>query len=471
MSAANPPPIPPTPGPALHHMDGRGFLHGGAEPIPGYRLIRPLGKGGFGEVWEAKGPGGFSLALKFIYLQGHAGDVEVRSLDLMKSLRHPNLLSMFGAWERHGYLIVAMELAEGSLYDHLKKAVARGFPGVPMGELLEMLYEAAKGIDFLNEPRHNLGDGLPPSGIQHRDIKPQNILILGGSAKVADFGLAKLLESTVCASSGSMSPAYSAPEFSMGKTTRWSDQYSLAVSYCQLRGNKLPFTGVLSQILAGHMSLPPDLSMIPHEGERHVVARALAKKPEKRWPTCRDFIEGLLDSYARQNPAKARGVKIPSQTASEMRRRALPPPLPETDEPDGMQTEGMALPPPPRQPVLEPPPLPPRRTAKPPRLEDTELPPPVPTERFSRPDRTKQQVEKPKPAPQQPVAASEAEETPADPNRASSLILLAAVLVVVVFVAIVLLIARPALQGRTSTEPPSRHARDFSPAAEMPARL
>src|SRR5205823_6312901 len=96
----------------------------------------------------------------------------------------------------------------------------QGLPGIPREELLEYLREAAKGIDHLN--------GLD---IQHRDIKPQNLLLVGGSVKVADFGLAKLLEHSVATNSGSMTPAYAAPEFLNGQTTAQSDQYSLAVTY------------------------------------------------------------------------------------------------------------------------------------------------------------------------------------------------------------------------------------------------
>lgn len=423
---------------------GRGVIYKGSEVIPGYRLVRKLGKGGFGEVWEAQGPGGFSVALKFVHLQGHAASLEVRSLDLMKSLRHPNVLSLFGAWERHGYLIVAMELAEGTLGDHLKKAIAAGQPGLPMGELLEMLYEAAKGIDFLNEPRHNLGDGTPPIGIQHRDIKPQNILLLGGSAKVADFGLAKLLESTVCASSGSMSPAYSAPEFSQGKTTRWSDQYSLAVSYCQLRGNRLPFAGNLAQMLAGHLSLPPDLSMIPHEQERQAVARALAKVPEKRWPTCRHFVEALLDSYAQQSPTAAGQVRFPSSVGSSVRRSLEPPPLPlvSGDNLDLEEIDSVPMPVPP----------PPRSSA----------PRPRPPAKTMAPASKQTQTERP------PAAPEATEELPSDPNRVSAIILLAAVLIIVVFVVFVMIYVQTFLQGAA---PPDLKDQPSWAANSFPAKL
>ena len=188
--------------------------------------------------------------------------------------------------------MIAMPLCDESLMDRLHACRAKSHPGVPRDELLGYMDELARAVDFLNEPRHKTGDG-GLVGVQHRDIKPHNIFLVGGSARLADFGLAKVLEASSASHTGAMSPHYVAPEVIEGRVSRWSDQYSLAVTYAQLRTGRLPFAGdAIPQVFYKHLHEPPDLSGLPEE-ERQVVARALAKRPEDRWPTCRAFVLGL----------------------------------------------------------------------------------------------------------------------------------------------------------------------------------
>jgi serine/threonine protein kinase len=266
-------------------------LEPGAEPAPGYRLEKLLGRGGFGEVWRAHGPGGVAVAMKFIRLDGKGSTPELRSLEMMKEVRHGNLLSLFGVWEREPFLVLALELADRSLLERLQEAQAQGQPGIPAPELLEYMRDAARALDFLNEPRHTR-EGKSGLSIQHRDVKPHNLLLVGDTVKLADFGLARLLERQVTGHTGAMTPAYAAPEFFKGQTSSQSDQYSLAVTYCQLRGGRLPFAGSPEQMMMGHAQEAPDLGMVP-EPERPAVARALSKDPAARWPSCRAFVQAL----------------------------------------------------------------------------------------------------------------------------------------------------------------------------------
>src|SRR5262249_52356682 len=102
-------------------------------------------------------------------------------------------------------LIIAMDLGDKSLEDRLRECRADGQYGIPVVELLEYMEAAAKAIDYLNQPYDELNQPLltqmkftrkssPPSPIIHCDIKPANILIVGGSIKICDFGLLKPYE-------------------------------------------------------------------------------------------------------------------------------------------------------------------------------------------------------------------------------------------------------------------------------------
>lgn len=297
--------------------EGGTMLRPGAEPLPGYRLIEFLGKGGYGEVWKAEAPGTFQVALKFVPLRDGHGATERRALEIIKRIHHPNLLAIFGVWQEEDLIIIGMELADSTLQDRLDQARAEGLAGIPGQELIEYLAEAAKGIDHLNKRIHSFA-GRERLGVQHRDIKPQNILLVGGGVKVADFGLARFLDGSVTGHTGNLTPAYAAPEFFQNQTSDRSDQYCLALTYCMLRGGRLPFSGGAAALVAGHLHQPPDLSMVPMS-ERPVVARALAKEPARRWPTCRAFVEALRAELGKTTPISPGPIHEPGSAHSRRR--------------------------------------------------------------------------------------------------------------------------------------------------------
>jgi serine/threonine protein kinase len=268
------------------------------EPLPGYRLLEPIGHGGFGEVWKCLAPGGILKAIKFVY--GNLNDLEVedgraqqelKALERVKQVRHPFLLSIEQIQEIDGELIIVMELADQNLHECFQDYQQRGLPGIPRDKLLAYLDDAAVGLDYLIE-KHNL---------QHLDIKPRNLFLVADRVKVADFGLVKTLErSSVSGLLGGVTPLYAAPETFTNKISKHSDQYSLAIVYVELLTGRRPFDGKnIRQLALQHMSAPPDLSMLP-EAERDIVGRALAKDPEQRFPSCTAFIRTLA-SLGRTN--------------------------------------------------------------------------------------------------------------------------------------------------------------------------
>src|SRR3954447_18498968 len=131
---------------------------GGAEPIPGYRLIERLGGGGFGEVWSASAPGGMIKAIKFVFGDLTAADdndqrakQELKAMERVRSVRHPYILTLERYEVIDGQLIVVMELADRNLWDRYKECRAQGLPGIPREELLGYMEEAAEGLDLMNQ--------------------------------------------------------------------------------------------------------------------------------------------------------------------------------------------------------------------------------------------------------------------------------------------------------------------------------
>jgi serine/threonine protein kinase len=271
------------------HIDAPGVGH---EPFPGHRLRQRLGQGGRGEVWEADVAGGGRVAVKFMATSGSLLDVrEIRAIQAVRTLQHPNLLRIDSVWSKPGYLVCSMELAEGSLQDLVEAHLETLRTPMPTAQVCSYLKQVAGALDFLNARQH-LIDGQRV-GVQHCDVKPSNILLFGETVKLCDFGLATLTATRLQAHDHMGTPNYAAPEIFHYHLSDQSDQYSLAVSYCALRSGRLPFPDTNSFDPTWLRHRPnPDLSGLSAD-EQSVIARALDPTPQNRWPTCSDLMTRL----------------------------------------------------------------------------------------------------------------------------------------------------------------------------------
>jgi hypothetical protein len=130
--------------------------------------------------------------------------------------------------------------------------------------------------------------------LQHLDIKPENLLLLAGHVKVADFGLVKDMRQSQASLVGGMTPLYASPEVYRGTPSRQSDQYSLAIVYQEMLTGTLPFCGGnAAELTLQHLNDEPNLSAL-EAMDRYAVSRALSKDPQHRYATCREFVEALF---------------------------------------------------------------------------------------------------------------------------------------------------------------------------------
>lgn len=277
------------------------------EPIPGYRIEARLGAGGYGEVWRAIAPGQIAKAIKIVY--GYRDDQraarELAALNRIKAVRHPFLLSLERIELVGGHLVIVTELADSSLRNLFDDCRSAGGAGVPRETLLLHLRDVADALDYINQ-EHSL---------QHLDVKPENLLLVGGRVKVADFGLVKDLEDVQCSMVGGLTPSYAAPELFDGRPSSHSDQYSLAIVYQELLTGVLPFEGrTTAQLASQHLHGRPRVDVLP-TADQLAVVRALSKEPGQRFASCRELIDRLLDPAAGYRPRPMAPVVAASQSS------------------------------------------------------------------------------------------------------------------------------------------------------------
>lgn len=312
----------PPPAPALGPDD----VPPGLRNHPRYRIIRQLGQGGMGVVYQAEHRMMERLvAVKVINknLLDHTEAVERfnREVRAAAKLDHPNIVKAFDAEQAGDLQLLAMEYVEGrSLADVLRKKRT-----LPVAYACQVVRQAALGLQHAHE-----------RGMVHRDLKPHNLMLTPrGVVKILDFGLAKLASerrtagalTNVNALMGT--PQYLAPEQARDSRSAdiRADIYSLGCTLFHLLAGRPPFVGdtAIEIVVAQVEQMPPRINELRPDVPAPIadlVARMMAKDPAQRPQTPKDVAEGL-HAFSKSHAASLIDSKKPATPFSEIQTQLV----------------------------------------------------------------------------------------------------------------------------------------------------
>jgi tRNA A-37 threonylcarbamoyl transferase component Bud32 len=275
--------------------DDHELLARGARPDAapaGFRIVKTLGQGGMGVVYEAVDLGlQRTVALK--KLRAEIADSPRERARFLKeartvaALKHPNIVEIHAIHEDAGGLFLVFEKIDGeSLHERLGKGALR--PAEAVGYLRQI----AMALDHAHT-----------AGVVHQDLKPANVMVAGDRAKVMDFGIARRVQETMSTLSRievAGTPAYMAPEQERGGVVGpAADVFALGACSYELLTGRTPFPNGGMMMKAEKLYRPASevSSSIPKSADA-VIARALEPDPAARWPSAASFVEALARSLS-----------------------------------------------------------------------------------------------------------------------------------------------------------------------------
>lgn len=268
-----------------------------------YDLVKMLGRGGMGQVWLGHDAKLDRMAALKMIRQEMAGDESAisrfyREARAVAKLSHPNITQIYQIGEDGGCLYFAMEYVEGeTVSDRLKRQGSYS-----LADAAKVLIQVIDALSYACS-----------LGIIHRDIKPGNILIdKTGRAKIADFGLAKMLENEAHMTSTGVpmgSPSYMSPEQARGQHTDFrSDMYSLGITFFQMLTGSVPHTAstpvsVLLKQVQDPLPEPDQLKLLAGGAIMEFLKRTTAKAPSDRFLSYDDMRAAFVDAVSRASGA------------------------------------------------------------------------------------------------------------------------------------------------------------------------
>jgi tetratricopeptide (TPR) repeat protein/predicted Ser/Thr protein kinase len=274
------------------------------ETIGKYRVLRVLGRGGMGTVYEAEDPLIHRKVAVKTMIAGLSDNPDLRARFFREAqaaggLRHRNIVTVYDLGEDKGQPYIAMEFIEGT---DLEKIIQNKEP-YSMEWKLDVLRQVCNGLAHAHR-----------NGIVHRDVKPANIRVTPeGEVKIMDFGIAHLQSSTLTKSGPVLGTVhYMAPEQLDGKKVdHRADIFSVGAIAYELIAYRRPFDGdSLTAVMFKVMHEAPDRDGLPQTdyspGLERIVLRALARDLGERYPSL-DEMHDDLERLVRETAAKLAG--------------------------------------------------------------------------------------------------------------------------------------------------------------------
>ena len=266
-----------------------------------YKIIAPLGSGGFGTVYLAQDTWiDKRVAIKVPHRQSLDFGELLREPRLLASVSHPNIVSIITAEKEDNVFFIVMEYVPGETLENIIAASG----ALDVNRALDFTCQICNGVDHAHR-----------QGVIHRDLRPANVLVTDNDMlKVADFGTSRFLEIAAHGTTVIGSPPYMAPEQFHGKAVFASDIYSLGVTMYQMLTGVLPYDtpapGDLAKLMSGELVSPPRLKnpQIP-KLISDIVMRAMAPEVAARYQRATDVLEDVLAARASIAPRRTPGSR------------------------------------------------------------------------------------------------------------------------------------------------------------------
>ena len=294
------------------------------QTVGRYEFLVPIAQGGMAAVWAARqrGSRGFSKTVAVKTMLPTISDdprFEQMFLDearIASRIRHPNVVEILDLGEQDDVLYLVMEWVDGEPLSQVRYTAVEDGP-FPLPIAVKILMDACAGLHAAHELTDEDGNAV---GLVHRDISPQNILVgYDGAVKLVDFGVAKTAgRSAETTNAGQVKgkPPYMSPEQALGKSVdRRTDLFALGIVLYQLATGRHPMRGetdvaTLHNIVSNQPILPPGVynAQFPLQLER-VIMKSLARDPEQRFQTARDF-ELALEEVTQDSLPRVRTEEV-----------------------------------------------------------------------------------------------------------------------------------------------------------------